>query len=81
MDCEACEKPIPAERLEANPKATMCVPCLLKAGDIPRKVGRMSYSHKTAGEIDIMDEKTLEDMNRLDPRGYNKTTLHKDDED
>lgn len=81
MNCASCDKPIPPERLEALPNATRCVPCVVKDGDVPHKVGRMSYSHKTAGEIEIMDSHTLAEMNRLDPRGYNKKTLREDNDD
>lgn len=81
MNCEFCDKPVPPERLEANPSATACVKCLLKNGDVPMKKGRMRFDCKTNGEIDIMDEKTLEEINHLDPRGYKKSTLAKDDED
>ena len=78
MNCVICDKPIPPERLEALPNASRCVPCVMKDGDVPHKVGRMSYAHKTAGEIEIMDSATLAEMNRLDPRGYNKKTLKED---
>ena len=81
MNCNVCNKPIPPERLEAMPSATKCVPCLVKEGDVPTKVGHMVYNHKTAGEIEILDKNTLAEINRLDPRGYNKTTITKEEDD
>jgi len=81
MNCTMCDKPIPPERLEAMPHATKCVPCVIKDGDVPHKVGRMVYNHKTAGEIEIVDSTTLAELNRLDPRGYNKKTLKEPNED
>ena len=76
MSCERCGKPIPAERLEALPNARTCVPCVMADGDVPRKMGRMAYGHKTAGEIEIMDEAMFKEVNRLDPRGYGKGEPH-----
>lgn len=72
MNCERCEKPIPPERLEAKPDATMCVTCLMAEGDEPMIQGHMVYSHKTAGEIQLVSRAQLDDINRLDPRGYFK---------
>lgn len=81
MNCTLCDKPLPPERLEALPNTTKCVSCVVKNGDVPHKVGRMSYAHKTAGEIDIMDAGMLAEINRIDPRGYNKKSLKRDNDD
>lgn len=72
MNCNSCNQPLSSERLEAVPDAVFCVPCLIKRGDVPAKKGYMYFCHKTAGEIEIVDDKTLREMNRLDRRGYNK---------
>lgn len=79
MNCLKCDKPIPPERLEAMPDASMCVPCLMSEGDVPVPKGRMVYSHKTAGEIEILPAQLYERINELDPRGYfkNRTTQGK----
>jgi len=77
MNCVICDKPIPAERLEALPNATKCVQCVIKGGDVPVKVGHMVYNHKTAGEIEIVSRTQLEEINRMDPRGYYKNTIDK----
>lgn len=73
MNCIKCDKEIPAERLEAKPDTEYCVPCLVADGDVPMKKGRMCYDHKTAGEIEIMSEERLHEINNLDPRGYYKS--------
>lgn len=80
MNCVVCDKPIPPERLEALPGATKCVPCVIKGGDVPAKVGHMVYNHKTAGEIEIVSRAQLEEINRMDPRGYYKNTIDKSGE-
>jgi hypothetical protein len=58
--CHVCAQPIPAERLEAIPDATHCVGCLKSKGDIPRKVGRSVYEHKTAGCLEVVTPSQLE---------------------
>ena len=81
MNCIHCDKPIPPERLEAIPNATMCVPCLVADGDVPVPKGRMVFSHKTAGEIEIVPAKLYERLNDMDPRGYYKSrTTQKENE-
>lgn len=72
MNCVRCDKAIPAERLEAMPDATMCVPCLVAEGDVPKPKGRMIFSHKTAPDMQIMPAKLYERLNDMDPRGYYK---------
>ena len=72
MNCVKCDKPIPEARLEAMPNATMCVPCLVADGDVPVPKGRMVFSHKTAGEIEILSSEAYERANAMDPRGYYK---------
>lgn len=73
MNCNRCDKPIPPERLEAMPNAVMCVPCLVATGDVPMPKGRMVFSHKTAGEIEILPAEAYDRLNDLDPRGYYKS--------
>ncbi len=34
--CLRCRKPLTTQRLRANPHAALCVPCLLRIGDVPR---------------------------------------------
>lgn len=72
MNCARCDKPIPPERLEALPDTKLCVPCVMKDGDVPMKKGRMAFDCKTNGEIDILSPEAYERLNDLDPRGYYK---------
>lgn len=81
MNCVRCDKPIPPERLEALPDATMCVPCLVAEGDVPTVRGRMVFDHKTAPDMQIMPAKLYERLNDMDPRGYYKSRTTQDSKD
>ena len=62
MICRSCYKEIEAERLEILPKTCACASCAqkLNLGGTGRK-GRMVFSHKTGGEIQIMSEELFEE--------------------
>ena len=81
MNCVSCNQPLSKERLEAKSDAKKCVPCTIKDGDVDTYCGHLIFAHKTGGELEIVDKKTLENLNRLDPRGYKKQTLVQDEED
>jgi len=49
MQCNDCGHKIPEARLEALPHVKYCVNCA--DNHTERVVGRMIYSHKTAGEL------------------------------
>ena len=49
VNCFDCNNKIPEARLEALPDVEYCVNCADKHTE--RVVGRMIYSHKTAGEL------------------------------
>lgn len=72
MNCARCDKEIPPERLEALPDTKICVPCVMKDGDVPLKKGRLAFDCKTNGEIDIVTPDQFERLNELDPRGYKR---------
>lgn len=56
MNCEVCQQPIPAERLEALPETTTCVKC----SRVKAKVCLPLYSHKTAAELVVIDAEDTE---------------------
>jgi hypothetical protein len=68
--CSECGEPIPKARLEAMPNTTLCVPCKVALGDEPPKLGHMVFNHKTGGVCEIVSPQTLNEINRLDRRGY-----------
>jgi len=72
MFCKTCGIELSSERLEAKPDAEECVPCVAKQGDVLMYRGRMIFSHKTAGELEIVSKQTLDDINRIDRRGYKR---------
>jgi hypothetical protein len=39
MDCERCGRPIPAERLELHPDATLCAGCASRDAKVIRDAG------------------------------------------
>ncbi len=49
MKCFDCGNDIPAARIQAVPDTEYCVQCVDKHTE--PVVGRMIYSHKTAGEL------------------------------
>lgn len=55
-DCEHCGKPIAEERLEALPGTTTCVNCSTEE----RVVGYLSYAHKTAPALIVVNPKDKE---------------------
>jgi len=65
MNCSRCKNPIPQERLDVVPDATMCVSCLKKAGDVPTKKGRLVFDHKTGGQLEVLSPKQFEAMQDL----------------
>lgn len=72
MDCIRCNKPIPPARLEAVPGTAFCAPCKEATGDEPPRLGRMRFDHKTGGELEIVSKETLQELTRLDRRGYKR---------
>jgi RNA polymerase-binding transcription factor DksA len=58
--CRSCSNDIELERLEILPNTCACASCAQKmklGGSGPK--GRIVYSHKTAGEIQIMTERSF----------------------
>ena len=72
MNCVRCGNPLSPERMEALPGAVTCVPCVKASGDVPTRMGYMVFDHKTAGNINIVSQKQLDNINRLDRRGYKR---------
>ena len=68
MNCNDCENPIAPARLEALPDTNYCVKCA--DNHTERVVGRMIYSHKTAGELVFASGK--ENIRRLN-REYTRS--------
>jgi len=63
MQCKDCGELIPAARLEVQPGTVYCVRCVDK--HLPRRVGRMIYTHKTGGELVIaVGEENIRRLNR-----------------
>jgi len=60
--CVRCGKPIDPLRLELLPNVDTCVQC---SGEV-KKLGMMTFSHKTGGEVNILTPEQFEDMKRLD---------------
>ncbi|MGD1215838.1 MAG: TraR/DksA C4-type zinc finger protein [Terriglobales bacterium] len=59
--CGGCDQPIPAKRLAAMPNATMCVPCLQEAGDVPMFKGITGINVGCCGlEAQILTPKQFE---------------------
>ena len=56
MKCKYCGQKIPALRLEAIPGVATCIDC----SDEKPTVGFMMYSHKTAGEVQMIRNCTAE---------------------
>lgn len=54
MICCHCYNPIEAERLQIVPHTQICGGCARIFNVGKKKMGRMIYGHKTAGEIQIM---------------------------
>jgi hypothetical protein len=66
MKCSVCETEIPQERLEALPDTIYCIECA-KRHVVPVK-GVMTYDHKTAPTLCIMDGRYFdEDWKRHNP--------------
>ena len=57
-----CGKAIDPLRLKFLPNTDTCVRC---SGEV-KKVGVMTFAHKTGGEVNIMTPEQFEDMKRLD---------------
>jgi|TARA_R100001163_G_scaffold51150_1_gene38557 hypothetical protein len=51
-----CGKPVEEVRVEFGYK--ICAACAHSGKDVPRPKGRMVYSHKTGGEIEILSEES-----------------------
>ncbi len=68
MKCFDCQMEIPEARLQALPDTEYCVHCA--DNYTPTTVGRMIYSHKTAGELIIARGK--ENIRRLN-REYTRS--------
>lgn len=54
MNCVNCYNMIDAERLAILPETTLCRTCAVKYGP-KRKKGFMSYEHKTAPTVCVVD--------------------------
>ena len=68
MNCLDCGNEIPELRMQAVPDTEYCVKCADKYTE--RVVGRMIYSHKTAGELVLARGK--ENIRRLN-REYSRS--------
>lgn len=59
MNCQACGKEIPNERLEALPNTTHCVKC----SKVKSPVGFMVFDHKTAPTLVLVDPEDMDALN------------------
>ena len=69
MKCKCCNNPIEEGRYELG--LDVCKVCAFRGvGQISRK-GIMIYSHKTAGEIQVVSKESFNDYRRYNPYGKN----------
>ena len=68
MNCKFCRNVIGEGRLSLG--FICCIECANKGlGQQPKYVGALIYSHKPAGEIQIMSQAAFKDFRRLNPIG------------
>jgi hypothetical protein len=66
MECIHCFKPVTPARIEAGYK--YCMAC---AEHVPKVKGVNVYSHKTAGEIQVVTPDQFSEHRRYNPYGRN----------
>jgi len=69
VKCSMCSKPFPKARSDMG--YTICTTCSTEE----KKVGHIIYPHKTGAFVQVMDRSTQENLNRLDRRGYKRSSV------
>ncbi len=69
MKCSMCSKSFPKARSDMG--YTICISCSTEE----KKVGHIIYPHKTGAFVQVMDRSTQENLNRLDRRGYKRSSI------
>jgi hypothetical protein len=65
--CRICGEPIPQRRLDALPNTYTC----LKCSDEPKVKGFMTWEHKTAPTINIVNDEQLASAHSMSRKGFN----------
>ena len=58
-NCRTCNGQIESERLEVLPNTVFFSACAHKHNVVKPRMGRMVFSHKTGGELQIMSPKSF----------------------
>jgi len=69
MNCKCCNNEIESGRLAIG--LDVCKSCAFRGVSQVVRKGAMIYSHKTAGEIQIMSSDSFKDYRKYNPYGKN----------